>query len=392
MGAVYYLHDDIAIVGWAGRFPGANSISDLWSLLLEGRCAVTEVPAERFSLTRFGHPRRQERGKSYTFAAGVLDDIWGFDPSVFGISPREAEQMDPATADPAATHLGGIGRCRHPAELDGGKRYRRVRRRLADRLRAFGHRRRCDRRFPFRDRKLARDSRQPDFLHLRPARTERHARYRLLVLAGRPAPGRAGLAQRADRYRGRRRHQRDCEPGAVHLVRAGLDAVADRAVARFLCRCRRLRAGGGRHRPRAAQGGPRAVEAQSGARDHHRVGHQFRRPHQRYLGPLGERAGSTDQAGLFPRRDRPRSPRLRRGSWDRHAGRRPDRSQCARPRSRPCAARRRCRSGRSRPTSVISSRRRALPASSSRCSRSTTASCRARCTSRSPIRRSSSIA
>jgi acyl transferase domain-containing protein/NADPH:quinone reductase-like Zn-dependent oxidoreductase/short-subunit dehydrogenase/acyl carrier protein len=53
------------------------------------------VPADRFSLARFGHPRRQERGKSYTWAAGVLDDLWGFDPGVFGISPREAEQMDP---------------------------------------------------------------------------------------------------------------------------------------------------------------------------------------------------------------------------------------------------------------------------------------------------------
>jgi phthiocerol/phenolphthiocerol synthesis type-I polyketide synthase C len=95
VGAVYYLHDDVAIVGWSGRFPGANSISDLWSLLLEGRCAVSQVPNDRFSLQRFGHPRRQERGKSYTFAAGVLDDIWGFDPGVFGISPREAEQMDP---------------------------------------------------------------------------------------------------------------------------------------------------------------------------------------------------------------------------------------------------------------------------------------------------------
>ena len=42
-----------------------------------------------------GHPRRQERGKSYTWAAGILDDLWGFDPGVFGISPREAEQMDP---------------------------------------------------------------------------------------------------------------------------------------------------------------------------------------------------------------------------------------------------------------------------------------------------------
>lgn len=64
-------------------------------MLLEGRCAVSSVPPDRFSLERFGHPRRQERGKSYTWAAGIIDDLWGFDPSVFGISPREAEQMDP---------------------------------------------------------------------------------------------------------------------------------------------------------------------------------------------------------------------------------------------------------------------------------------------------------
>ena len=95
MNSVHYLHNEIAVVGWSCKLPGANSISDLWSLLLEGRCAVSTVPADRFSLARYGHPRRAERGKSYTWAAGVLDDIWGFDPSVFGISPREAEQMDP---------------------------------------------------------------------------------------------------------------------------------------------------------------------------------------------------------------------------------------------------------------------------------------------------------
>ncbi len=95
MTNVYRLHDEIVVVGWSCRVPGADSISALWSLLLEGRCAVTRVPEDRFSLERFGHPRRQERGKSYTWAAGVLDDIWGFDPAVFGISPREAEQMDP---------------------------------------------------------------------------------------------------------------------------------------------------------------------------------------------------------------------------------------------------------------------------------------------------------
>jgi len=79
MEPVHFLHDEIAIVGWSCRFPGANSIAQLWSLLLEGRCAVSQVPADRFSLQRYGHPRRQERGKSYTWAAGVLDDIWGFD-------------------------------------------------------------------------------------------------------------------------------------------------------------------------------------------------------------------------------------------------------------------------------------------------------------------------
>ena len=95
MAEVHYLHDEIVVVGWACRFPGAGSIAALWSLLIEGRCAVSQVPPDRFSLARYGHPRRRERGKSYTWAAGVLDDIWGFDPAVFGISPREAEQMDP---------------------------------------------------------------------------------------------------------------------------------------------------------------------------------------------------------------------------------------------------------------------------------------------------------
>src|ERR1700722_1584212 len=95
MDDVHFLRDDIAVVGWSCRLPGAASVSELWSLLLEERCAISRIPPDRYSLERYGHPRRQERGKAYTWAAGVLDDIWGFDPAVFGISPREAEQMDP---------------------------------------------------------------------------------------------------------------------------------------------------------------------------------------------------------------------------------------------------------------------------------------------------------
>ena len=85
----------IAIVGRSCRLPGAQNVASLWELLRAGRCAISRVPADRWPLARHGHPRAKEPGRSYTWAAGVLPDIWGFDPSVFRISPREAQQIDP---------------------------------------------------------------------------------------------------------------------------------------------------------------------------------------------------------------------------------------------------------------------------------------------------------
>ncbi len=66
-----------------------------WALLAAGRDAVTEIPAERFSKAAWLHPRRQEPGKTYSFAAGVLGDVLSFDHAAFGISLREAAEMDP---------------------------------------------------------------------------------------------------------------------------------------------------------------------------------------------------------------------------------------------------------------------------------------------------------
>ena len=43
----------------------------------------------------FYHPSPDQRGKSYSFAAGLISDAWGFDAAAFGMSPREAEQVDP---------------------------------------------------------------------------------------------------------------------------------------------------------------------------------------------------------------------------------------------------------------------------------------------------------
>ncbi len=85
----------IAILGAGCRLPGAANIQALWSLLESGTDAVSTVPADRFNQAAFLHPRRSEPGRSYTFAAGTLGDVRGFDAGAFGISPREAAEMDP---------------------------------------------------------------------------------------------------------------------------------------------------------------------------------------------------------------------------------------------------------------------------------------------------------
>lgn len=86
---------DVAIVGYAARLPGAADASEVWSVLKEGRCTVTELGEDRFTLGRFLDPRPGTKGKSYTFKAGVLRDVFYFDAEDFGISPLEASQMDP---------------------------------------------------------------------------------------------------------------------------------------------------------------------------------------------------------------------------------------------------------------------------------------------------------
>jgi phthiocerol/phenolphthiocerol synthesis type-I polyketide synthase C len=84
----------LAIVGMAYRFPG-TAPDGFWNALVEGRNLVTTVDGARWCLETYHHPRESEPGRSYTFAAGSLGDVSGFDAAFFGISPREAAQMDP---------------------------------------------------------------------------------------------------------------------------------------------------------------------------------------------------------------------------------------------------------------------------------------------------------
>lgn len=85
----------IEVIGRACRLPGAKTLSEFWALLHNGSCAISEITSDRFATARYLHPEAGQQGKTYTFRAGLIDDVWGFDPSVFSLSPREAIQMDP---------------------------------------------------------------------------------------------------------------------------------------------------------------------------------------------------------------------------------------------------------------------------------------------------------
>jgi Beta-ketoacyl synthase, N-terminal domain/Primase C terminal 2 (PriCT-2) len=84
----------IAVIGFSFRMPGGRDEA-LWTALLAGRDLVTSVECDRWAQDTLTHPNKAEPGTSYTFAAGSIGDVAGFDAAFFSISPREAEQMDP---------------------------------------------------------------------------------------------------------------------------------------------------------------------------------------------------------------------------------------------------------------------------------------------------------
>ncbi|MFJ8577835.1 SDR family NAD(P)-dependent oxidoreductase [Micromonospora sp. NPDC093277] len=82
--------DQIAIVGMAGRFPGADDPDALWRLLAGRGDAIVGVPAQRWDATAQLDPEREVQA-----VGGFLDGVDQFDAGFFGISPREAEDIDP---------------------------------------------------------------------------------------------------------------------------------------------------------------------------------------------------------------------------------------------------------------------------------------------------------
>jgi acyl transferase domain-containing protein len=89
--------EPIAIIGASCRFPGgANDLESFWDLLVKGKDAIIEVPADRWSADEFYDANQDAPGKICSKLGGFINlPVADFDASFFGISPREAESMDP---------------------------------------------------------------------------------------------------------------------------------------------------------------------------------------------------------------------------------------------------------------------------------------------------------
>jgi len=82
----------IAIIGMAGKFPGANTIDELWKVLREGK-----ETTRFFTEAELDHsiPAEVRNDPDYVKARGIVEGADQFDAEFFGLNPRLASMMDP---------------------------------------------------------------------------------------------------------------------------------------------------------------------------------------------------------------------------------------------------------------------------------------------------------
>src|ERR1700730_2662930 len=89
-------NEPVAIIGMECIFPGSLDVESFWAHILEGRDAVTEVPAERWNVDLYyredpaGH-----KGKTPSKWGGFIDEV-AFDPLIYGIPPQSLAAIEPA--------------------------------------------------------------------------------------------------------------------------------------------------------------------------------------------------------------------------------------------------------------------------------------------------------
>ncbi len=86
---------EIAIIGMAGRFPGAKNIAEFWHNIKKGVEAISFFSSEELETAGFSAEVVEK--PNFVKAGGLMEDIDLFDSNFFGYIPYEAEVMDPQT-------------------------------------------------------------------------------------------------------------------------------------------------------------------------------------------------------------------------------------------------------------------------------------------------------
>ncbi len=83
---------EVAIIGMAGRFPGAETLAELWDVLREGRETTRFFRAEELDASL---PAGLRHDPLYVPARGIIDHADEFEPAFFKLNARLAAAMDP---------------------------------------------------------------------------------------------------------------------------------------------------------------------------------------------------------------------------------------------------------------------------------------------------------
>ena len=93
---VNILHEEpIAIIGMSCRFPQAENTDAFYSLLLEGRSGMQDIPKDRWDNAQYYDPDIHAAGRLYIKQLGLIQNVSSFDADFFNVSPREAKFMAP---------------------------------------------------------------------------------------------------------------------------------------------------------------------------------------------------------------------------------------------------------------------------------------------------------
>ncbi|WP_323868803.1 SDR family NAD(P)-dependent oxidoreductase [Xenorhabdus szentirmaii] len=84
---------EVAVVGMAGQFPGADNVSEFWEMLRGGIDGISSLTEDELKAN--GVPKEAYSRENYISAKGIINHPFKFAADYFGINHSDAVRMDP---------------------------------------------------------------------------------------------------------------------------------------------------------------------------------------------------------------------------------------------------------------------------------------------------------